>query len=468
MEYVNVKFDKKCQEKIIEGINLAANAVEVTYGPRGKNALIKVGDSLKITKDGYHTAMMINDPDPYISMGIKIVQDTCKKTADDVGDATSTSAILVREIVNNYKDYSNPIAMARILQERVSIINTHLKSLAVPISSKQDLINVATISANNDYKIGNLIADTFERVGKEGIVTFKESEEVKDKVSFSEGFQIDRGYSSSYFINTPKNTCELNDVKVYISETKMEEVKQVISLADQAVKDKQSLLLIAPEFDSEILVFLSSNLDLLHSCTIISPNNGNYRTLMINDMKALLGETSVCKKVIITKEHTTFIGCDSDTEKIKNIISEVRDVIDAGELNDFDLNFYKKRLANFTSSIATIYVGGYSQVEMKERYDRIEDAVCATQAALKEGIVAGGGKALSLCSEDIDKSCKLKEILKIPEKILDTADISYEDMIKSGVVEPYLVTKTVLENAVSTASMILTSGVAIINDLNMY
>ena len=468
MKYENVKFGKDCREKLIEGVNLTADAVEVTFGPEGRNSIIAIGPDVKITKDGYHTAMMINDRDPYVTMGIKLVQDTCKKTAKDAGDGSSTTAILMREIVNSYKDTENPIRVARGLKEWTGKALDYIKNnLTKPVTTKEEIFNVASLSANNDPIIGELIAEAFNKVGKDGIVTFEESEDVKDRIDYSEGFRIENGYSSPYFINSAKGICELEDVRVFISETKMDEVKPVIAMAEQAVKDKKSLLLIAPEFDSEILVFLSSNLNLLKSCTVISPAHRNYRNILIEDMRALLGSSMECKKVIITKDTTTFLGCESDKEKVDNIVKEVRATIEAGKLNDFDLNFHKKRLANFTAGIATIYVGGYSQVEVRERYDRIEDAVCATQAAMEEGIVTGGGITLLKASENLFELCdetqsKFLDILKTPNRLLGVSNVD------ETVIEPFLVTKISLENAVSTASMILTADVAIIGNTNNY
>ena len=471
MEYENVKFGSDCRERIIAGVNLAANAVAVTYGPNGRNAIIRTNEGVKITKDGYHTAMMVNDKDPYISMGIDIIQNICRKTAKDIGDGTSTSAILAREIVNKYQDTKDPIATSRKLQKYVSDVIEELRLHKKEITGIDDLVKVATVSANNDPVIGKLVAETFEKVGKDGIVTFEESEDVKDRVDYSEGFRIDNGYSSPYFINTPKGNCELENVMVYISDTKMEEVNKVVELADSAVRAKKSLLLIAPEFDSEILVFLSQNLELLKSCTVISPNHRNFREIMLRDMRELLGPSSTCKKVIITKNNTTFLGCSSNIEEVKKIVENIRQTISEGQLNEYDLAFFKKRLANFTAGIATIYVGGYSQVEMKERYDRVEDSVYATQAAMTDGILAGGGTSLSEVWND--KACDkdfadFLDLLKTPQRILKTTDKTSEDMYNTGVIEPFLVTKTVLENAVSTASLVLTADVAILNMSNFY
>lgn len=324
MEYENVKFGSDCRERIIAGVNLAANAVAVTYGPNGRNAIIRTNEGVKITKDGYHTAMMVNDKDPYISMGIDIIQNICRKTAKDIGDGTSTSAILAREIVNKYQNTEDPIATSRKLQKYVSDVVEELRLHKKEITGIDDLVKVATVSANNDPVIGKLVAETFEKVGKDGIVTFEESEDVKDRVDYSEGFRIDNGYSSPYFINTPKGNCELENVMVYISDTKMEEVNKVVELADSAVRAKKSLLLIAPEFDSEILVFLSQNLELLKSCTVISPNHRNFREIMLRDMRELLGPSSTCKKVIITKNNTTFLGCSSNIEEVRKIVKNIR------------------------------------------------------------------------------------------------------------------------------------------------
>ena len=471
MNYVNVKFGDECRQKLVEGVNLCVNAIETTYGPEGRNSLISDNSGVLITKDGFHTAMAVNDSDPYVSIGIKLIQDTCKKTAKDVGDGTSTVAILIRELVNHYNNLTPKQGreLAANVNRIIEFISTHKQE----ISSKEDLIDVATISANNDREIGELIAEAFERVGKDGIVSFESSEEVKDRVEYSQGFRIDSGYSSPYFINTSKGNCELENVRVYISDVKLDEVKKVISIADQAVKDKKSLLLIAPEFDSEILVFLSANKELLKSCTVLSPARRNYRETLLADVRALLGDSSECKKVIITKSTTTFIGCNSNQELVNKRVEDIRNILSDSVLPEFDLEFHKKRLANFTSGLATIYVGGYSEAEVRERYDRIEDAVCATQAALKEGVVPGGGMAFRYALDDILNQqqagipnkdlVELIQVFLTVQKILDTDKLTVTDILSRHVIEPFLVTKTVLENAVSTAVLILTANVAILN-----
>ena len=481
MEYENVKFGSDCRRRIIAGVNLCSDAVQQTFGPEGQNSIILTTSGVKVTKDGYHTALEVNDSDPYVTMGIKLVQDTCRLTAKTVGDGSSSTAILIRDLVNTFQDNKNPIPLTRNLKAWGEEVISKLDKKKTVCSSFEDLKKVATISANNDSFIGNIVAEAFDHVGKDGVVTIEESEDVIDRVDYSDGFRIDKGYASPYLTNTSKNTCELENCYVYISETKIEEIKRVADIAEQCIKNKQSLLLIAPNFDSEILIGLKNNMKsgVLNSCAVITPGRHNMREEWLGDLRVLLGNSSVCQKVIITKDHTTFIGCDSDKDAISSRVTYLRDKIDAKELNEYDLNIYKKRLANFTSGIATIYVGGYSYVEMKERYDRIEDAVCATQAALTDGILPGGGVVLreiaeeygdatnNLLCTDNDPKMLFYDVLRNFSEYLRTEDKNDEDMISNGVIEPFLVEKTMIENAISTASLILTASVAIVN-MNTY
>lgn len=498
MTYANVNFGNECREQLIAGVNLCSDAVQTTFGPNGRSSIILTPAGVKITKDGYNTALEVNDSNPYITMGIKMVQDTCGLTAKSVGDGSSSTAILIRDLVNAFSGNHNPVQLTREIKKYSESVISKLNEKKFVVSSKEDLIKVASISANNDSSIGNIVADAFDKVGKDGVVTISESEDVVDHIEYSEGFVIDRGYSSQYFVNTPKGTCELENVYVYISETKMDEVMDVARLAEECIKDKnnkKSLLIIAPNFDSSVTIGLKNNLDILDSCTVITPGHHAMRDEWIKDLKILLGESSMCKKVIITKNSTTFIGCDSHQSELEERIKYLRDKIEVGQLSEYDLNIYKKRLANFTSGIATIYVGGYSQVEMKERYDRIEDAVCATQAALTDGILPGGGVVLRDIADNFlnmipeeeseviesgmpefgmgfeldygENAAEFYEILKNFSKYLKTEDKTPEDMINEGVIEPFLVEKTVIENAISTASLILTADVAIVN-MNTY
>ena len=479
MVMTKVLFNGDCKAKLIEGVNLVTDAVQVTYGPNASNVCIKTPSSVKITKDGATTCRAVSHVDEYVQMGIDLVKDISVKTASSVGDGSSTVCILTRAIVETFKNYLNPIQLKNELQKECSIVKDFLNSIKITSTTVEDFKKVATLAANGDTAIGSIIAEAFEKAGKEGLVQFTESEDVNDRVEVSEGFRIDSGYASPYFVNTPKGECVLEDVLVHISDTKMEEVKEVTAIAEKALSMKKSLLLIAPGFDSEITIFLSSNLNLLKSCTVLSPNYKTYRTTLINDVKALLGDSSMCKKVTISRNHTTFTGYDSNEELVNSKVENLREILKENSLSEIEMDFHKKRLANFTASIATIYVGGFSQVERGERYDRFEDAILATRAAIDSGLLPGGGVALYEASR-LPGLKFLPSILKTPFSLLNKTDYRVDpiktwegknlktgelgNLYDMGIVEPYLVVVSALENAVSMGGSILTCECAILNN----
>lgn len=475
-----VLFNDECKAKLIEGVNLVTDAVQVTYGPNASNVCIKTPSSVKITKDGATTCKAVTHDDPYVQMGIDLVRDISVKTASNVGDGSSTVCILTRAIVEKFKNYKNPIQLKEELQRECSIVKKELDKFKIVSTTTEDFKKVATLAANGDTTIGGVIATAFEKAGKEGIVQFTESEDVNDRVEVSDGFRIDSGYASPYFVNTPKGECILEDVLVHISDTKMEEVKEVTAIAEKALSMKKSLLLIAPGFDSEITVFLSSNLNLLKSCTVLSPNYRSYRTTLIDDIRALLGESSSCKKVTISRDHTTFTGYDSNEDLVNSKVENLREILKENSLSEIEMDFHKKRLANFTASIATIYVGGFSKVERGERYDRFEDAILATRAAIESGLLPGGGVALYEAAHN--PAIKfLFDVLVTPFFLLNKENYRCDTPIKTwegknlktgdignlydmGIVEPYLVVVSALENAVSMGGSILTCECAILNN----
>lgn len=463
MTNANVIFGKECRENLYGGVNEVVDAISVTYGPNAKNAVLFTDDGVRVTKDGYNTACLIEDGNPYRQIGVQLIQDLCKRTAHDVGDGSSTVAILARAIIEEYKDDPNPIAVARELQKYGEVVEQWIKThCCKTVTTKEELQNIATVSANNDPVIGKLIADAFEKVGKNGIVTFQETDDLEDSIEYTDGFRIENGYFSPYFINTAHNTCELENVYVYISDTKIEEVKRVAEIAAQALHAKKSLLLMAPDFDSEVLVFLKENLDKIKSCCVLNPNRRNYREIMLSDLRFYLGADSCCDKVTITNNTTIFTGRDAYDESAQNtLIENIKAILDNPKLSEIDRPFHQKRLANFTSGIAVISIGGNSEVEIKEKYDRIEDAVRASQAALTEGYVIGGGKTLQEAALWADISDRFKKILLTPATLLDTLEV--EDLESKGVLDPYLVTVTALKNAISTASTLLTADVAIVH-----
>lgn len=466
MNYENVKFANDAREKIIEGVNLIVDAIQVSFGPNGYQVAIK-DNSVKITKDGATIATAVNHPDPYVQIGIDLIREISRKTAEDVGDGSSTVTILAREIIERFKICEDPISTFRILQSYVDEVLKWLDTQKMEISSEEDLVKVATLSANNDQQIGKVIAEAFYRVGKNGMVTFEESEDIADHIEYTEGFRIETGYSSPYFINTPKGTCELENVYVHVSDTKMEEVKEVIALADKAMNMHKSLLLIAPDFESEIYIFLKANLDLLKSCTIIAPNFRNYRQIMMDDIRDIIGESLTCQKIICDSKHTTFIGYNPNKEKIDSKLKFLNNTIEEEVVNPFDLEFAKKRRANFTSGIATIKVGGWTQTEIKSKMDLYEDAVNSTHQALLGGILPGGGIALAEVTKHFvipEAISPFFDVLLKPSQILRTSSESWESMLNKGIIEPFNTCKTTLENSVSIAGQILSCNCAIINN----
>lgn len=493
MEYDNVKFGSEARSKIIEGANLATKAVETTFGPNASCVMIRKGGLLKSTKDGATVMDSVNDPDPYIQMGIDVIKEASIKQAKTVGDGSTTVAILANEIINQYKDNPDPIKVSRYLKKAGEEIIGYLKQHKKDISSLEDIKKVATLAANNDPTIGGLIAEAFYKVGKDGLVTYQESEDVKDRVEYTEGFKIDNGYESPYFINTSKNECVLENCIIYISDTKLDEGKEMEAIAGKAYREHKSLLLIAPEFESGLTLFLAKNMfnpdgsKKLMSCEVVSPNFGVMRETMLEDMRILFGESSECEKVVITKDSTTFIGYHP-SDKLEARIQSIRDVLKDSILSEIEEVFHQKRLANFTSGMATIYVGGFSKIEMKERCDRFEDAIMATKCAMDGGVLPGGGVALSKVIGEFPLEMKLENVLRAPYKMITGKDpvcntivygldhtekdcfqtfdfwsCPFGNYYEEGIIDPYLVVKATIENAISVASTILTTNCTILN-----
>lgn len=480
---MNVLFDENAKTPLIMGVKLIGDAVATTFGPNGKNVIIKNRTGIHVTKDGATVAKFVNDDNPAIAMGIDVIRDIAVKTAKDIGDGTTTSTILAREIVTTLsKSTKHPIEILRTLENDLKKVTKYLDDNKIEISTQDDLLKVATLSANNDPILGKLISDTYYKVGKDGSVNMEESTDITNSVIFSDGLQIDNGFSSPYFINTDKNTCELNNVLVGIFNEKITEIKQVVDICNQAVNEKKELLIMAPDIDSVVLRMLLLNKgSKLESCTVFNPGNGIFRDILLEDIKVTLGKTMTCDKVIVTKDTTTFIGCKTD-EKIKeNKITAIRSLLSGNGLSEFEVIFHKKRLANYIGGVATILVGGYSKVEILEKKDRVEDAIAAVKAALDGGVLPGGGVALLHAARDLDLTL-LDKIIKVPFDILvksagspeiklkddfwngyDFKNIINGDMYEMGIIDPFLVTKTALENAVTAASLILTNGCSIIN-----
>ena len=280
---MSVLFNENAKAPLIEGVNLIGQAVATTFGPNGKNVIIKNMGGIHITKDGATVARYVNHPDPMVMMGVDVIKQIATKTAKDVGDGTTTSTILAQAIVNQLKDNTDhPIQIQRDLEEDVKKVIDYLESIKKEITSYEDLVKVATLSANNDETIGKLIAEAYQKVGKEGVVNFEESNDITDSIVYTTGMQLDNGYASPYFINSDNNTCELENVYIAISPDKLTELKQILPYAEHALKlgkeldRKMSMLVIAPKIESQIIKFLLMNNEQLPSCAIVTPNHGIY------------------------------------------------------------------------------------------------------------------------------------------------------------------------------------------------
>lgn len=476
-----VMFNENVKDSLINGVNLIGSAVATTFGPNANNVIIKHKGGIHITKDGATVAAYVSSDNIEEQAAIDVIKEIAIKTAKDVGDGSTTSTILAKSIVNTFRDSKeNTIETQRCLQDCCKLIIDYLQKNKKEISSFEDIKKVATISANNDPKLGQLIAEAFNKVGKYGVVNIGESTQVEDSYEITEGMQIESGYISPFFINTDNNTCELENVYVFLSEDKLKDLKQIIPEADKAIRERKSLLVIAPDIDTTIQRTLLLNKgNNLESCCIKSPNTGYYRDIMINDIKNVLGESMYCDKVIITKDNTTFIGCHSNIDNTK-IITEIENKINNGNLSEQEIQFHSKRLANYAGGICTIKVGGFSEVEIKEKKDRVEDAICATKAALEGGVLPGGGIALLKAYNNI--KAPIPVCFKAPFETLvknsglqfapiinndfwdgyDFKNNKHGNMYELGVIDPFLVVKTALENAISAASLLLTNECLII------
>lgn len=399
---------------------------------------------------------------------------------------TTTATLLSNAIVQIYKDSDmNPILIQRELSKYSDEVIERLNSIKVEDLSSEDIFKVATLSANNDKKLGKLISDIYNTIGKYGIISLEDSSGIEDYYKIDIGMKLETGYISPFFINTEKDTVELENVYVHWSETKIKDFKSIASVAETCNRENKSLLLIAPDIDSVVQNTLLLNKNNMPSCCIKSPSHGVFRDFLIHDFNNIIGESHLCTKVIIDKDNTVLMN-DKHVYK-GDEPQKILEKISNKDISEIEFIFHQKRLANYSGGICTLFVGGYSEVEIKEKKDRLDDAICATKAALNGGIVPGGGRALEYCSFKF-RDDKLKEVLTTPIKTLyNNAGLKYDDYKHSktkiwngydiinnkyknlrevGVVDPFLVTATAFQNAVNAASMILTNGCLILNNKN--
>jgi chaperonin GroEL len=515
-----IAFDQEARDAMRRGVSKLARAVKVTLGPKGRNVILqKSFGSPTVTKDGVTVAKEIDLEDVYENMGARMVREVASKTSDVAGDGTTTATVLAESIFNEglraVVAGVNPVQMKNGIERAVSDITEKLKKMSIAIKSKKEMAQVASVAANNDTEIGELLAEAMEKVGKDGVITVDEGKSLKTEVEWVEGMQFDRGYLSPYFVTNPQTMeCVLEDCYVLVYEKKITNVKEMVPLLESVVNAGKPLLIVAEDIEGEALATLVINrLRGTFQCAAVkAPGYGDRRKAMLEDIGILTGGTPVfeslgiklenlttadlgrAKKVIIDKDNTTIIEGAGKSSDIKARIEQIRREIE-NSTSDYDKEKLEERLAKLAGGVAKINVGAATESEMKEKKARVEDALHATRAAVEEGILPGGGVALlraissvkgeGLVHDEkvgydiVTRACRapLQMIAAnagqdgsiVCEKVLEAkgnsgynaATNEYEDMVKAGVIDPTKVTRTALQNAASVATLLLTSDALI-------
>ena len=520
----DIKFDIEARDGIKRGVDALANAVKVTLGPKGRNVIIsKSFGAPVVTKDGVTVAKEIELEDALENMGAQMVKEVASKTNDLAGDGTTTATVLAQAIVHeglkNVAAGANPMDLKRGIDKAVEALTANLQEQTQTVGDSSEMIKqVASISANNDELIGELIAEAFGKVGKEGVITVEEAKGTDTYVDVVEGMQFDRGYLSPYFVtNSEKMTADLEDPYILIYDKKISSMKDLLPVLEPVAQSGKPLLIIAEDVDGEALATLVVNKlrGSLKIAAVKAPGFGDRRKAMLEDIAILTGGTVIseergftlenatidqlgtAEKVAIDKDNTTVVNGAGDNEAIKARVNQIKSQIET-TTSDYDKEKLQERLAKLAGGVAVLYVGAASEVEMKEKKDRVDDALHATRAAVEEGIVAGGGVALvrakavlaNLKPVNADEGTGIQIVNRAIEsplrtivqnaggegsvvinKVLegegsygyDAKSETYVDMLKAGIIDPKKVTRVALENAASVAGMILTTECSLID-----
>lgn len=517
-------FDASAREKLKSGVDILADAVKVTLGPKGRNVILdKKFGSPSVTKDGVTVAKDIELKDPIENMGAQLVKEVASKTADSAGDGTTTSVVLTQAIfttgIKSVVAGANPMDLKRGIDKGVKAVVEHLKSQSRAISNNSEIAQVATISANSDETIGTMIADAMEKVGKDGVITVEEAKGTETEVKTVEGMQFDRGYLSPYFVtNTDKMEAELDRPYVLIYDKKISSMKEMLPILEQTAQTGRPLLIVAEDVDGEALATLVVNKirGALKVAAVKAPGFGDRRKAMLEDIAVLTGGTVISEeqgyklesatleylgqadKIHIDKENTTIVNGKGTKEAINGRISQIKSQME-NTTSDYDREKLQERLAKLSGGVAILYIGAATEVEMKEKKDRVDDALHATRAAVEEGIVPGGGVALVRAIEALDKVLTNNEDEKIGVNIIRIAlesplrtivfnaggegsvviqkvkegwddfgynarEDKYEQMFAAGIIDPTKVTRLALENSASIAGLLLTTNCVIADD----
>ncbi|MFC2409120.1 MAG: chaperonin GroEL [Prevotella histicola] len=519
-----IKFDTDARELLKSGVDQLANAVKVTLGPKGRNVVIgKKFGAPQITKDGVTVAKEVELEDNFENAGAQLVKSVASKTGDDAGDGTTTATILTQAIVNeglkNVTAGANPMDLKRGIDKAVAKVVEHIKDSAEVVGDNYDKIEqVATVSANNDPEIGKLLADAMRKVSKDGVITIEESKTRETSIGVVEGMQFDRGYLSGYFVtDTDKMECVMDNPYILLYDKKISNVKDFLPILQPAAESGRPLLVIAEDVDSEALTTLVVNRLRagLKICAVKAPGFGDRRKAMLEDIATLTGGVVIseekglslekatlemlgtAKKVTVSKDNTTIVDGAGSKDAIKERVAQIKNEI-AASTSSYDKEKLQERLAKLSGGVAVLYVGANSEVEMKETKDRVDDALCATRAAMEEGVVVGGGTTYiraqeslkDLKGENQDEQTGINIVCRAIEEPLrqiianaggegavvvdnvrqgkgdygyNARKDTYEDLRAAGVIDPAKVSRVALENAASIAGMFLTTECLIVD-----
>ena len=515
-------FDTEAREKILEGVNKLAAAVRATLGPRGRNVLIeKTFGAPVVTKDGVTVAKEIELEDRFENMGAQMVKEVASKTSDVAGDGTTTATILAqaiyREGIKLVAAGHDPMKLKRGIDQTVEVVTASIRKLSKQVKGRTEIAQVATVSANGDKNVGSIIADAMEKVGKDGVITVEEGRSLDTELEVVEGMQFDRGYLSPYFVTEPERmTVELEDPVILLYDKKIANMKDLLPLLEEVARSTSPLLIIAEDVEGEALATLVVNKirGTLKVAAIKAPGFGDRRKAMIEDIAFLTGgqviseeagmklenakitDLGKAKRIVIDRDDTTLVGGAGTKSSISGRINQIKSQIQMAS-GEYDREKLQERLAKLAGGVAVIRVGAATETEMKEKKDRVEDALNATRAAVEEGIVAGGGVAFIRAVDTVNKydgadpeeqagvnivKRALEEPLRgiatnagwdgsiVVDKVrnqkgsigFDAAKLEYTDLIKAGILDPAKVTRTAMQNAASVAGLLLTTEALVV------
>ena len=513
----DVRFGDSARHRMVAGVNILADAVKVTLGPKGRNVVLdRSFGAPTVTKDGVSVAKEIELKDKLENMGAQMVKEVASKTSDVAGDGTTTATVLAQAIVNEGMKFvaagMNPMDLKRGIDKAVTAITEELKKISKPCTTSKEIAQVGAISANSDAPIGQIIADAMDKVGKEGVITVEDGSGLENELDVVEGMQFDRGYLSPYFINNPdKQMAVLEDPYILLFDKKISNIRDLLPVLEQVAKAGKPLMIVAEDVDGEALATLVVNniRGILKTCAVKAPGFGDRRKAMLEDMAILTGGTVIAeevglslekatlqdlgraKRIEVGKENSTIIDGAGDANAIKGRIAQINKQIEEAT-SDYDKEKLQERKAKLAGGVAVIKVGAATEVEMKEKKARVEDALHATRAAVEEGIVPGGGVALlrakaaaaAIKGDNHDQDAGVKIVLRAIEeplrqivkncgeepsvvvnKVLEgsgnfgynAGSGEYGDMVAMGVLDPTKVTRTALQNAASIAGLMLTT-----------